>query len=234
MSIIDHFEALTNQGLKVIPIRANSKAPMCKGWNRNWNKEESLDRLKVFPESNIGVLLGDVVDVEGDSDKANQTILDLIGDYPHPTYTSKKSIHHLFLNPDRDLRWMRTGEIEFRGHGHQSVLPPSQHQGIRYMWLESMKFPVPEMPESLYIFYLKTKKRHKKLKKPSHIQVWCSACEDKCFLHKKRFYRELEAFKLMGGRWECQQCRTLDLRPACRLIRRGFSGRVVTDSLFEF
>ena len=233
MAIIDHFDALTNQGLKVIPLCENSKAPMCKGWNNNWNKDESREKLRVFPDANIGLLLGDVVDVEGDSRAANQQILDLIGDYPHPTYTSAKSIHHIFISPDKNLRLLRVGEIEFRGHGHQSMLPPSQMRGTRYMWLRSMKFPVPEMPEPLYIFYLKQKKQYNHLRKPGHLQVWCSQCEAKCFLHKKRFTLELEAFKLFGSRWECQSCRTVDLRPACRLIRCGIRGSI-EHSVLQF
>lgn len=232
--VIEHFDALTKQGLKVIPLRENSKVPMCKGWNYNWDRSACRERLEVFPDSNIGVLLGDVVDVEGDSRPANQQILDLIGDYPHPTYTSTKSIHHLFLSPDKGLRLLRVGDIEFRGYGHQSMLPPSQHQGTQYMWLRKVQFPVPPMPQSLYIFYLKQKKQYEKLRKPGHMQVWCSQCEKKCFLHKRRFELELEAFQLLGCRWECQSCRTVDLRPACRLIKRGIRGRVVLDSLAQF
>jgi hypothetical protein len=123
--ILAHFDALTKRGLKIIPLRENSKVPLCKAWNSDWDREVVRDKICQFPDANLGILLGDVVDVEGDSEDANRTILDLIGDYPHPCYFSTKSIHHLFLNPDPNLAHFRFKEIEFRGHGHQSVIPPS-------------------------------------------------------------------------------------------------------------
>jgi hypothetical protein len=101
--ILAHFDALTKRGLKIIPLRENSKVPLCKAWNSDWDREVVRDKICQFPDANLGILLGDVVDVEGDSEDANRTILDLIGDYPHPCYFSTKSIHHLFLNPDPNL-----------------------------------------------------------------------------------------------------------------------------------
>jgi hypothetical protein len=230
-STIDHFDALTSRGLKIIPLWENSKIPLNKGWSQNWDRLDSRNALVRFPEANIGLLLGNIVDVEGDSEEANKTIIDLIGDYPHPCYHSTKSIHHLFQSPDPNLRHFRCGKIEFRGHGHQSVLPPSQHAGIKYCWLKSFKFPIPEMPESLVKFY-EERKEHIKLNdtKPGHIRVWCSKCDSKVFLNEKRFKLELQAFKLLEAKWQCQSCRTVDLRHACRLIRSGVCDKRVFEN----
>lgn len=228
-SILSHFDALTNQGLKVIPLRQNTKIPISKNWTENWDHHLVRQKIKQYPNSNIGILLGDIVDVEGDSEYANETILNLIKDYPHPTYRSSKSIHHLFLTPDETLRHFRYRDIEFRGHGHQSVLPPSVAAGVVYKWLARFKFPVPPMPEELTLFL--ERKRKKKVKKdnikPDHMQINCCTCDNKCYLHKRRFELELEAFKLLGQKWECQNCRSIDLRPACRLIRMGVDKKVI-------
>ena len=226
-TVLEHFDALTKHGIKVIPLRENSKAPMCKGWNRDWDRDMCRARLQRFPEANIGILLGDIVDVEGDNQESNRELLDLIGDYPHPTYHSNRSTHHLFQSPDNKLRLLKVGKLEFRGYGHQSVLPPSQCAGIEYKWLKEFRFPIPEMPKQLFIFYEKNKlgfkHRNKILVKPGHMQVWCSECREKCYLHKKRFKLELEAFQILGLYWQCWGCRLVDLRPACRLIRKGVS-----------
>lgn len=232
-TVLDHFDALTKHGVKVIPLRENSKAPMCKGWNRDWDRDISRERLQRFPEANIGILLGDIVDVEGDNQESNRKILDLIGDYPHPTYHSNRSTHHLFQTPDPKLRLLKVGKLEFRGHGHQSVLPPSQFKGIEYKWLKKFRWPIPEMPKRLFIFYEKNKQgKPKKLVKPGHMQVWCAECRHKCYLHKKRFKLELEAFQILGLRWQCWDCREFDLRPACRMIRKGVSREDILINCF--
>lgn len=224
---IDHFDALTKKGLKIIPLWENSKRPIGKRWNIDWDRDRAREKLEQLPDSNIGLLLGDVIDVEGDSEEANDTIKRLVGDYPHPSYTSVRSIHHLFQTPDPELRIFKVGEIEFRGHGHQSVLPPSSHYGFSYKWQRNWKFPVPEMPESLYIFYLKHREGRKVLIKPGHRKVWCAGCGKEHFLHKKRWKLEREVFELLGSKWLCHFCRSLDIRPACRMIRRGIRGHIV-------
>jgi hypothetical protein len=219
---IDHFDALTEKGLKVIPLRANSKVPMCKGWNTGWDLQKARSRLEMFPDANIGLLLGDVIDVEGDNEEANNILNRLIGDYPHPSYQSIRSVHHLFSTPDPKLRIFKVGEIEFRGYGHQSVLPPSSHYGFQYQWLPDFCFPAPEMPEPLRVFYF----RHKlgRTIKPGHMKIRCSRCGEKRYLHCRRFNLELTAFQALNLGWECQRCRQIDLRPACRMVRRGITG----------
>lgn len=218
-TIIEHFDMLTECGLKIIPVRENSKAPLTKEWQKSWTWAESRERLGRFPDANIGLLLGDIIDVEGDSEHANKVLIDLIGDYPHPHYRSTKSIHHLFLSPDPELRILRFNNIEFRGFGHQSLLPPSKCLGTEYDWL-SNKFPVPEMPDRLRRFYESRKGGSKEpALKPGCLKTWCATCREERRLHQKRFNLELQAFKLLGSPWECQQCRTLDLRPIVRGLR---------------
>jgi hypothetical protein len=233
-SILDHFDALTNNGLKIIPLHENSKAPLCYKWTSGWNREAMRGKIKSYPKSNIGLLLGEIIDVEGDSEDANNTILGLIKDYPHPTYRSSKSIHHLFLTPDNSLRHFEWNNIEFRGYGHQSVLPPSKTPDVVYKWLKSFKFPVPEMPEELVSFLERKRNVKRRPKtKPNHIKVRCFACEKEIFLHKKRHALELKGFKLLGQRWECQNCRSIDLRPVCRLLRAGAPSKVVLINGFN-
>ena len=221
-AITDHFDQLTDLGLKVIPLRANSKVPLTKCWQKDWSLNKSREKLLTFPESNLGLLLGDIIDVEGDSSHANNLLLDLIGDYPHPMYRSTKSIHHLFQTPESGLRLFKFQEIEFRGEGHQSVLPPSQHYGTQYKWIDQ-NFPVPEMPPRLLTFYQKiTGKQPMPL---GNIKVWCAACKKEIALHAKRFRLELEVFRRMSGNWECQSCRATDLRPLVRVLKQGHSIR---------
>ena len=81
---LKHFDALTQRGLKIIPLRENSKIPMCKGWT-NWNLLENRSKILQCPNCNLGILLGEIVDVEGDNEEANQIIADLVGDCPHPS-----------------------------------------------------------------------------------------------------------------------------------------------------
>ena len=229
---LEHFDALTEQGLRVIPLRENSKVPMYKGWNVQWDRKRARSRLAMFPDANIGLLLGDVIDVEGDSQEANETLKFIIGDYPHPSYQSVRSIHHLFRTPDPKLRIFKIGEIEFRGHGHQSVLPPSSHYGHHYKWLQEFD-ELPVMPEALKVFYERNKKC--RTLKPGHVKVRCVHCDKTHRLHRTRFELELKAFKLLGLEWQCRQCRSLDLRPACRMIRSGLTDRqVLINGLQQF
>ena len=218
LTMIEHFDCLTEQGLKVIPLRQNSKVPIGKCWQKDWDLNKNRKRLQIFPDANIGLVLGEVIDVEGDSEHANDLLSNLIGDYPHPSYRSTRSVHHLFRTPDPDLRLVKHDQIEFRGHGHQSVLPPSQHFGVEYRWVTEL-FPVPEMPSKLLKFYEHLIGKRTKIKSEG-IKVWCSVCRNECYLHQKRFQLELDAFKLFGSQWECQKCRSLDMRPIVRAMKQ--------------
>lgn len=221
-SVVDHFDQLTDQGIKIIPLWANSKIPMYKNWNKNWNQQQVRRTLRVYPDANIGILLGDIIDVEGDDEHANRLIDDAIGTYPHPSYRSTKSTHHLFLSHDSDFRLFKKNKIEFRGHGHQSVLPPSQHAGIAYQWIDKL-FPIPKIPDSLLDFLdqLQRQKNPADLLKKKHAKIWCATCRKKCFLCKKRLDVEIKAFEFLNLKWQCHDCRQFDMRYLCRSVKSG-------------
>lgn len=215
--IVHYFDELVENGLRVIPLWENSKIPMCKGWT-TWTQRSNREVLERYPDANIGLLLGDVVDVEGDTEAANNYILDLIKDYPHPSYVSTKSIHHLFINPDPELTILKFKNIEFRGHSHQSVLPPSHHQGIFYEWVNST-FPIPPMPDRLLSFYQSLKKGKKPIWS-NYMTIRCGKCQTKSFINKKRFSLELKVFNKFYMNWECTKCRIIDVRHGCRELRK--------------
>lgn len=229
-TIIQHFDVLTRKGLRIIPLRENSKIPVSKGWSSKWSLSESRSVLASNPNSNIGLLLGEIVDVEGDSVEANKKLWDLIGDYPHPCYNSNRSCHHLFVSPDPYLRHFEIDCLEFRGHGHQSVLPPSTLDGTDYAWHQRFTFPIPPMPSRLLDFYRSYRPKKFSLK-AGHIKVRCVVCSDSCFIHGKRHVLEMKVFRLLGRKWSCQSCRGIDLRPACRLVRASAPDHVVLAAI---
>ena len=64
MKLIDYFDKYVELGLKPIAIYPNQKCPMSNEWNINW----SVKRWRPYfytNDCNIGILLGDIVDVEG-------------------------------------------------------------------------------------------------------------------------------------------------------------------------
>ena len=218
--MIEYFNAYVKIGLKVIPLYPNSKVPVCKSWQTNWDENKYREIFEKYSKSNIGLLLGLIVDVEGDSEDANKFLIDLIGDVPHPMYRSSKSTHHLFLNPDPKLTIFCIRNIEFRAYRHQSVLPPSSHaDGSKYQWLRKTKFPIPDMPSDLLAFYLKHNSQ-KPLIKQGHMKVWCSVCNKKKFIHQKRFLLEQKAFATFDNKWMCHSCRKIDVRELCRKIKK--------------
>lgn len=238
-------------GFKPVPLRPFSKIPVYSKWNKNWNEIECLSYFSMYPNSNIGLLLGDIIDVEGDNQEANKLIEKLIGKKcPHPIYKSAKSVHHLFLNHDKTLtRLVAEGiPVEFRGYGHQSVVPPSFHEdGIQYEWISPITTTMPTMPDALMEFYQsETLKKQKKVGfsknhvskkdaveqytknylkfrydvKPGSMKIWCGKCKSIKFIHRKRLKLEKIAFAEMGLGWLCNQCRDVDLRNICRKIRK--------------
>lgn len=219
-TMIEHFDNLSERGLKIIPLRSNSKAPLTRSWQKNWNYIKIREKFLQFPDSNIGLLLGDVIDVEGDDEYSNELLWNLIGDYPHPCYKSTRSVHHLFKTPNANLKLVKFREIEFRGHGHQSVLPPSQACGTKYSWI-CEDLLIPDMPKRLLKFFNKISGNPNKIKS-GHLRTWCSICEEKFYLHKKRFDDELKLFQTIGYKWQCKKCRNIDLRPFVRVTRKHY------------
>lgn len=235
------FDTYVRAGLKPIPIYKNYKCPIEKGWNKNW----SIDRWRHYfdnnPKSyNMGIILGEIIDVEGDSKEANDLLLNLIGDVPHPMFSSSKSIHHLFLTPDINLTRWTHDQIEFRGSLHQSVVPPSGHNdGTQYKWLKTSSPIIPHLPDSLLQFYLinrksrpqplnldnecklDTEKREKTKIKPGYTLTECKTCKNMFYIHRKRLILEVRAFKKYQSLWSCHKCRKIDVREDCRTIRNN-------------
>lgn len=259
--IREYVSSYLDLGLSIIPVEYKTKKPIGgKEWNKQWTRDKCIRAFQISPGNNIGLLTGDVVDVEGDTPEANRLIDELIGDCPHPTFYSSKSKHHLFLTPDPNLTRVCANGVEFRGKYVHSVLPPSVHKdGTRYRWDGDLlgMFPVPPMPEKLVCLYeeirLKSKGQRKTKKqkpqsrqspnhksalpywlqhdskwlklnfdvKPGHCKKRCPCCNTVVHMSRKRFIRETEAMRLMGGVWHCQNCREVDLRPLIRSMRSG-------------
>ena len=194
---------------------------MWDGWNHTWDHDRCRETCLKYPFANLGLLLGDIVDVEGDTEEANSLLARMVANHPHPVFRSSKSIHHLFLSPDSKLTARRFNDIEFRGHKHQSVIPPSLHEdGNKYVWLGQTRFPIPPMPDALLEYY----QRHTLVStrpriKPGHMRPWCSVCAHRKYIHRKRYLLEVDAFRELGLRWQCWLCRQIDLRDACRRLR---------------
>lgn len=225
MEAIKHFENYVRMGFQVIPLWPNTKIPIGKKWNVEWSEKGARSLFNLHPKANLGILLGSVVDVEGDTEEANKIIQDLIGDYPHPFYKGSKSIHHLFQNPDAGLTRISRNDIEFRAYKHQSAIPPSIHpDGSRYEWLTD-NFIIPPMPDDLLALYgefqeTTTKKRTPPKKRPDLIVIKCPLCGKRIKMNRKRYRREYLVFREKGEEWCCSNCRTFDIRPFCRELKK--------------
>lgn len=210
---------------QVIPLLPKSKIPFMKEWNKSYDQAK-IKKYVSENKCNIGLRLGNVIDVEADTERANNLLNRLVRDYPHPMYKSQKSIHHLFINPDIELTRITIHGIEFRGNLHQSVLPPSINQNnIQYTWLEDSKFPVPPLPEPLLNLYNKHRKMMLKSRLKNMVQPECSKCKKESRpVHPSRYKLEVKAFASMNEKWLCHQCRKViekDIRGVCRKIRRS-------------
>jgi len=233
MHILAFFDKYTAAGLRPIAVHPDTKKPIAVGWNENWSVERWRPHFQTG-NYNMGILLGDIVDVEGDTEEANDLLERMIDGAIRPKFRSSKSIHNLFINPDPNLTRLVVGGIEFRAHKHQSVVPPSIHEdGTQYNWLFGSKFPIPPMPPELLNFYLrnkkqpeivkvlnKSKKRTLRRKKSNHINTQCNNCLNKYFMHKKRLMLEVRVLQSMNSRWLCRGCRKIDLRDNVRELRK--------------
>lgn len=223
--MLKFFDFYVSQGLKPIAVYKRSKRPVGKGWNKNW----SVSKWRPCFETdryNMGIILGDVVDVEGDCPESNALLLELIGDVARPKWGSSKSTHNLFLSPDPYLTRVVVHGIEFRGKNHQSVVPPSSHKdGPVYGWLSGSVWPPPPMPPALKQFYLDNKpsiRRHraKKRLKDGFIRTHCNICKGGFFIHERRLLLEVRAFQEYRLPWMCHGCREIDMRDSCRRLRK--------------
>lgn len=219
MSILQQYDIYCEHGYKVIPLIEGMKRPLCKDWP-TYDPEFNRQIIRKNPKCNLGLLLGEIMDVEGDTKHANDLIDQLVGDFPHPIYRSAKSRHHLFLNPIPGFRILKFEGVEFRAEKHQSVMPPSTVNGVRYVWENGMLFEgLTKMPERLLAFFNRIKNK-KHVVKPGHMRLRCGKCAEPQFIHKKRFDLELALFKEMKQKWQCHSCREVDLRDGCRSLRK--------------
>lgn len=222
---VKYFDLYVKLGLEPIALYKNSKIPISKKWNEKWSIQKWRPYFEM-DDYNMGILLGEVVDIEGDTQEANDFLLEITKGFDHPMYKSSKSIHHLFKNPDPHLTKKCYNGIEFRAYKHQSVIPPSKHKdGSCYLWCREAKFPVPEMPDKLYDFYCKhlgfgTKNKNKKLKKDFTYTI-CRGCDNKLRMNKTRLKLEVKAFQQIKSLWLCRKCRSHDIRELCRFIRHS-------------
>lgn len=224
MSIIKAFDEYVKYGFEPIAIYEGQKIPIGNNWNKNWSASKWRPIFCKNPNLNIGILLGKIVDVEGDSDLANKTILDRIGKIKHPQFYSNKSIHHLFLNDDLNLTRKVFGKIEFRAYTHQSIVPPSKHlHGNFYEWITDFRTEIPLLPDALKEFLINSKKTKNNFTKSTNAnktKTFCNACKKKFFVEKKRLKLEIQAFAELDMIWMCRKCRDLDLRPRCKELRQ--------------
>lgn len=230
-TMLEWFDGYVRTGLQPIAVFKDTKCPIGESWNKNWSVDKWRDYFKT-DAYNMGILLGDIIDVEGDTAEANDLLLRMIDDVPHPMFRSSKSIHHLFLNPDPELtRWSFEG-IEFRGFLHQSVVPPSLHSdGSQYGWLVNSSFKVPKLPDELLKYYLTNRNnRAKQFKndfvkkrkiKAGHCRTQCKICTKMFYIHKKRLFLEVKAFQQHRLPWMCHSCREFDMKEPCRILRKS-------------
>jgi len=216
------FELYVQAGFQPIAIFKAKKAPVGLNWNGNWTAEKWRPYFEIENAYEMGILLGSVVDVEGDTEEANDLLHQMTEYTPHPKFRSSKSTHHIFLNPDPSLTRKVFNGMEFRAHKHQSVVPPSMHKdGSKYGWLVGSNFIVPNMPDELLRYYESHNSKHKigKQAKDGYTQTICKCCKEEFFIHKKRLLLEMRAFQEYKLSWMCHKCREFDLRQSCRVIR---------------
>ena len=232
MRLLKFFDKYVQLGLQPIAIYKNSKQPCGMHWNKNWSVEKWRPYF-LQNNYNMGILLGDVVDVEGDSEEANDLLERMIDGVRRPRYRSSRSIHNLFLSPDQNLTRLVANGIEFRGYSHQSVVPPSCHEdGSNYFWLAGSEFPIPPMPQELLDFYNRNKS-HQGSKKPAYnkqnknkkhfIKTVCKSCNESFFIHKVRLQLEVKAFMSHDSIWLCRNCRKYDVKKDCRAIKKSMT-----------
>ena len=229
-----YFSKYLEIGLKPILLFPSSKKPLIQKWNADYDQEKWKKLLKKHEGENlnIGVLLGDIIDVEADTEESNELLISLIGDYKHPYFESSRSIHHIFLNPDVSLTVTKFRGIEFRGNYVQSVFPPSKHiDGSKYRFLKGSSFPIPPMPNDLLNFYWSNRKNQqqqeqkikrkikRKCLKEGFKKSLCCLCKESIIIHKKRLKLEVQAFLSINKMWMCRNCRNININDECRKIR---------------
>ena len=213
---LKYFDAYVSAGFKPIALSPQTKKPVELKWNKNWTAE----RWRKYFETgdyNIGILLGNIIDVEADCRSSNKLLNELIGSQKHIKFQSYRSTHHLFINDDSKLRFLKIHGIEFRGYGLHSVVPPSIHQsGYQYNFCSDNDFLLTYMSEGLNKIYSDYKaslhNKNKVLSKKKIIhrgscKTKCNKCNDLVFINKKRLSCEVIIFSNKNKSWLCHKCR---------------------------
>lgn len=223
MNSLQTFEFYTNLGYKVIPLHYSTKIPIFKSWNKFHNKNKLREFFITNPaEFNFGILLGEIIDVEGDSDEANTYLDHIFKDIPHPVYSSSKSKHHIFRNRNKKITRTSYKNIEYRAFMHQSVIPPSVHEdGTKYEWITEISAvkDIAFLPQNLENQLRKCVFKKTNIVKPDYLEIVCNQCKRKTYIHKKRFSAEIEVLKTLKMKWSCNKCRTIDLRPLVKKLK---------------
>ena len=145
-------------GRKVIPCEAGGKRPIGASWASSWPADRLLPYLEAHPDCNLGLVMGDVIDIEWDSVEQHAAFGELFAgvDIPRtPCFCSTRGKHYFFKAHPR-LTELGGGEIHYRklgirigaGKAAQTVIPPSIVGGVARVWEVSFDdCPAAELPE---------------------------------------------------------------------------------------
>jgi hypothetical protein len=232
MDALKTFLSYKRLGYKIIPLYENSKIPMFNKWQENYSYDKIENIIKTTSQKiNFGIVLGDIIDLEGDCVSSNKLLDEILKNINHPTFISNKSRHHLFRSNIKNLTKVVFNGIEARGYRHQSVIPPSLHiTGCRYEW-ETDVIPysqIPELPSFLETKIISlipsfTKKINKNNLKPNHSKVLCCKCNEFAMLNNKRLEKEIHIFNMNNFKWMCIKCRPFDLRKLIKCSNKNQS-----------
>jgi hypothetical protein len=220
------FEKLVFFGYKPILLAPKSKKPIFAEWNKHYNCHKYFPLLNNTDGFNVGILLGNVIDIEGDDEKANKFLNDLFINIPHPSFKSYKSTHHLFrARPNYNLTRFQGRGIEIRARDHQSVVPPSIHEleGAVYEWTSDVQHisTLPILTKQIeYAIYRYCNLNNKTVKKGSCV-IHCNECRKKCYLKKKRVELEIYFYKSKNQKWICHECRNQPVAKELRAFKRS-------------
>lgn len=226
-------------GWFLIPVFYKTKTPVNDGWN-NINKTK-INKLTLaeYMGSNIGLLLGEIIDVEADNKDKDDLLNKLLKDYHHPIFKSSNYNHHLFINPYKGLtRFVKDG-IEFRAYNHYSLLPPSIHpNGLEYIWLSDFKH-IPPLPIPLRKLFSQLGGDHvlsvknKNAKKDVYGFLKCSKCDREISYLEDKAELEKMAFALKYKQWECPKCRDRQMFEFIRQFKLKFEKKELREPVLD-
>jgi hypothetical protein len=225
MDALKIFQEYSQLGYKPIPLVYGTKRPIFRAWNKKYSYSKTYNFILNHPNNyNFGILLGNVIDIEGDSPEANDFLDEILKEFPHPCYSASKSKHHLFKNKNLKITRISSKDIELRAYNHQSVVPPSIHEdGKKYIWIDPLvKYSsLPVLPTKIEIEIARFKNKNVKILKPFSQRITCANCQKKCFINKRRLEYEILSLQQIQMKWMCNKCRPYDLREICRNIRKN-------------